>query len=227
VKTAFGVTVNDVVLAMVAGSLRAYLLARGELPDVPLVAGVPVSTDAPDAVARLGGNKVSNLFTTLATDQSDPRRRLAAIHAVTSEAKVVQNLLGAELMADWVQYAPPRPYAAAMRWYSGRNLADRHAPPINVVVSNVPGPRVPLYAGGARLVELYSVGPILEGIGVNVTVWSYLDDLFVGVIGCPETLPDPERLTAGITEALAELLAAAPPDPADARGAAGGAQAAV
>jgi diacylglycerol O-acyltransferase len=122
----------------------------------------------------------------------------------------VQNLLGADLMANWVQYTPPRPYAAIVRWYSRSKLADPHAPPLNVVVSNVPGPRVPLYAGGARLLELYSVGPILEGIGVNVTVWSYLDHLFVGVIGCPETLPDSERITEGMTDALAELVALVP-----------------
>lgn len=205
VKAALDVTVNDVVLAIVAGSLRAYLLARDELPDAPLMAGVPVSTDKPEVEARLAGNKVSNLLTTLATDEPDPLIRLRAIHAVTAEAKVVQNLLGAELMANWVQYTPPRPYSAFMRWYSRFKLADHHAPPINVVVSNVPGPRAPLYAGGARLLELYSVGPILEGIGLNITVWSYLDDLFVGIIGCPETLPDPERITAGIGEALAEL----------------------
>ena len=209
VKAALGVTVNDVVLALVAGSLRSYLLSRGELPEAPLMAGVPVSTDRHDAVARLGGNKVSNLFTTLATNESDPLARLQAIHDVTSEAKVVQNLLGADLMADWVQYTPPGPYAAFMRGYSRFNLADHHAPPINVVVSNVPGPRRPLYAGGARLLELYSVGPILEGIGLNITVWSYLDELFVGIIGCPETLPEPGRIARGFTDALVELSAAA------------------
>jgi len=206
VKSALGFTLNDVILGLVAGSLRTYLARRGELPDKSLVAGVPVSTDKPDAVARLGGNKVSNLFTSLATDEPDPLLRLKAIHAVTSEAKVVQNLLGAEMMQDWVQYTPPGPYSWFMRLYSRFNLADRHRPPINLVVSNVPGPRLPLFAGGARLVELYSVGPVLEGIGLNITVWSYLDRLYVGLLACPEATPDAAQITEGLHHALDELL---------------------
>lgn len=205
IKTAFDVTVNDVILAIVGGALRDYLARRGELPDRPLVAGVPVSTDAPEAIARLGGNRVSNLFTTLATDEPDPLRRLASIHEITAESKVVQNLLGADMMANWVQYTPPGPYSWFMRQYSRFNLADRHPPALNLVVSNVPGPREPLYAGGARLDELYSVGPVLEGIGLNITVWSYLDRLFVGVLGCRETVPDARRLLGDIEAALAEL----------------------
>src|SRR5690606_35608067 len=83
VKSAAGATVNDVLLTLVAGALRAYLLDRDELPAVPLVAGVPVSTDRPDEVRRLGGNKVSNLFTALPTHLEDPLDRLAAVHEVT------------------------------------------------------------------------------------------------------------------------------------------------
>jgi len=210
VKSALGFTLNDVILGLVAGSLRTYLARRGELPDKSLVAGVPVSTDKPDAVARLGGNKVSNLFTSLATDEPDPLLRLKAIHAVTSEAKVVQNLLGAEMMQDWVQYTPPGPYSWFMRLYSRFNLADRHRPPINLVVSNVPGPRQTLFAGGARLVELYSVGPVLEGIGLNITVWSYLNRLYVGLLACPEATPDAAQITEGLHHALDELLELVP-----------------
>ncbi len=210
VKDAFGVTVNDVVLGVVSGALRSWLRARGDLPARSLVAGVPVSTDRPEDVRRLGGNKVSNLFTSLATDQADPAARLAAIHEVTAEAKVVQNLLGAEMMGSWVQYTPPRPYAWAVRQYSRHALAEHHRPPINLVVSNVPGPRQPLYVGGARLDHLYSVGPILEGIGLNVTAWSYLDHLDVGVLACREAVPEPEALAAELAPALAELVAAIP-----------------
>lgn len=217
VKDAFGVTMNDVILSVVGGALRTYLSERDELPSRALVAGVPISTDGPGAHARLGGNKVSNLFTTLATDEDDPVTRLRSIHAVTSEAKVVQRLLGAEMMQDWVQYTPPGPYSWFMRLYSRFNLADRHPPAINLVVSNVPGPREPLFAGGARLDELYSVGPILEGIGVNITVWSYLDELFVGLLGCRETLPDAARLAAGLAEALDALVAVAGDRDADGR----------
>ncbi|WP_208027425.1 WS/DGAT/MGAT family O-acyltransferase [Rhabdothermincola sediminis] len=208
VKAAFGVTLNDVVLAVVAGAMRAYLSERGELPSRPLVAGVPVGTDA-GGDGRLGGNRVSNLFTSLATDEPDPVRRLLRIHEVTAEAKAMQAIIGPETFASWVQYTPPRPYAWVVRQYSGRHLADRHPPPINLVVSNVPGPSRPLRTAGAHLMEIYSVGPILEGIGLNVTVWSYLDGLYVGTLACPDTLPDPHRITDAMHDALGELVASA------------------
>lgn len=206
-KTLFGVTINDIVLAMVAGSLRAWLEKRSALPDRALVAGVPVSTDDPDAIRRLGGNKVSNMFTSLATDISSPVERLHAIHDVTSAAKEMHNILGADMLADWSEYTPPKPYSWFMRQYSRYGLAAKHRPPINVVVSNVPGPRDPLYVAGARMEGIYSVGPILEGIGLNVTVWSYCDQLNVGVIACREHIADPHEITDGMAASLQELLA--------------------
>ena len=159
---------------------------------------MPVSTDDPDAIQRLGGNKVSNMFTSLATDIDDPVERLHAIHAVTSAAKEMHNILGADMLADWSEYTPPRPYSWFMRQYSRFGLAEKHAPPINLVVSNVPGPREPLYVAGAKMEGIYSVGPILEGIGLNVTVWSYCDQLNVGVIACREHIADPHEITDGM-----------------------------
>jgi WS/DGAT/MGAT family acyltransferase len=206
VRAAFGVSVNDVVLALVAGSLRRHLLATGTLPARPLVAGVPVAADP--TAGRLSGNRVSNLFTSLRTDLDDPVARLGAIHDVTAAAKEVQDLLGVELLADWITYTPPRPYAWLMRLYSRLRIAERHRPPLNVVVSNVPGPRQPLYVAGGRLAGIWSVGPILEGIGLNVTVWSYLDTVHVGVLGCRDHWDDLHVVTDGMTAALDELVAA-------------------
>jgi len=208
-KGALGVTLNDVVLAVAGGAVRRYLDSRGERLDRSLVAGVPVSTDKPDDVARLGGNKVSNMFTTLATDVADPVARVRAIHEVTKEAKVAQNILGADTMANWLEYAPPRPFNWFMRNYSSRGLAARHRPPINLVVSNVPGPRTPLYIAGAKLVALYSVGPILEGIGLNITVWSYMDQMNFAAIACRDLLPDVHQVVDGLADSLDELVKAA------------------
>jgi len=208
VKAAAGATVNDVLLTLVAGALRDYLNDRGELPDAPLVAGVPVSTDRPDEMRRLGGNKVSNLFTALPTNLDDPLARLAAVHEVTVAAKEVHNLLGVDMLADWVEYTPPRPYAWLARQYSRFRIADRHRPPINVVVSNVPGPRDPLYIAGARLEAIYSVGPVLENIGLNVTAWSYLDQVHVSAIACRDVIPDLPEIITGMERALADLQAA-------------------
>jgi WS/DGAT/MGAT family acyltransferase len=206
VKSAFGVSLNDVVLACVAGSLRRYLDDRSERLDRPLVAGVPVSSDRPGDDPRLGGNRVTNMFTSLRTDIDDPVERLKAISSVTGAAKDRINILGADLMADWAEHTPPRPFSWVMRTYSRSGLAARHRPPINLVVSNVPGPKFPLYIAGARLSALYSVGPILEGIGLNVTVWSYIDQMNVSAIACRERLPGIHDVTDGIGEALRELL---------------------
>jgi diacylglycerol O-acyltransferase len=207
VKNAFGASVNDVILAVCAGALRHYLENRGELPDRPLVAGVPVSV--PGDENRLTGNRVSNMFTSLRTDIADPVERLRAIHAVTKSAKELHNVLGAEMLQDWTEFTPPRPFAAWMRLYSRLRLAERHRPPINLVVSNVPGPTQPLYVAGARLRAIYSMGPVLEGIGLNITVWSYLDSMNFGLVGCRETMPDIWDLAGNLHEALEELKKAA------------------
>ena len=209
VKSALGVTLNDVVLAVAGGAVRRYLDARGERLDKSLVAAVPVSTDKAEDVARLGGNKVANMFTTLATDIVDPVARVRAIHEVTKEAKVAQNILGADTMANWLEYAPPKPFNWFMRQYSRRGYAAKHRPPINLVVSNVPGPRTPLYIAGAKLVALYSVGPILEGIGLNITVWSYMDQMNFAAIACRDLLPDVHQVVDRLADSLDELLKAA------------------
>jgi WS/DGAT/MGAT family acyltransferase len=206
-KVALECTVNDVVLALCAGALRRYLEERGELPERALMAGVPTSTRTAGGTRdRAGsGNQVSNLFTTLPVQLADPRARVRVIHETTKGAKEQLNLLGAEMLADWSEITPPRPFAAVVRLYSRLNLAKRHRPPINLVVSNVPGPSEPLFISGARLLAIYSMGPILENIGLNITVWSYLDALNFGIVGCDDTMPDVGALTTHIHEALAEL----------------------
>jgi diacylglycerol O-acyltransferase len=203
VKSAFDCSINDVVLAVVAGSLRRYLADRGEPHDQPLVAAVPVSSDKPDTV-RLLGNKVSNLFTALRVDIADPVERLGTMSRITSTAKELQNALGVDTMEQWVEYAPPQPYALAWR----RVVPRLKRPPINCIVSNVPGPRTPFYIAGAKMTRMQSVGPIMEGVGLNVTVWSYLDDMNFSAISCPELIPDLPAVTGGLHDALAELAKA-------------------
>jgi diacylglycerol O-acyltransferase len=202
------VTLNDVVLAVVSGALRRWMCARGEVLSAPLVAGVPVATDDPDGPPRTAGNRVSNLFTSLATDIDEPARRLQAISTVTSEAKVVQRTLGANMLVDWVQFTPPGPFAALLRLYSRSRAAARHAPPFNVIVSNVRGPSQPVAISGALLDDLYSVGPILEGIGLNVTAWSYVDRLNVSLLSCPDLVADLDALRDEMAPALEELVQA-------------------
>jgi diacylglycerol O-acyltransferase len=202
------VTLNDVVLAVVAGAMRSWLDARGEHLEKPLTAGVPVGTDALTGVPRLGGNRVSNLFTCLHTDVDDPVARLLAISRTTTAAKEMQRTLGADMLADWSQFTPPAPFRAFMRAYSRVLGADRHPAPFNLVVSNVPGPKEAVSFGGARMTEMYSVGPILEGIALNITVWSYLDQMHFSLLSCPDNLADLRALATRLRPALDELAAA-------------------
>jgi WS/DGAT/MGAT family acyltransferase len=208
VRDAFGVTLNDVLLAAVAGALRNRLAERGERPRAPLVAEVPVGTDPP-GVWRLAGNRLSNLFTSLATDVSDPVARLCSIRDVTRAAKALHEVLGGDLFESWIQYAPPKLAAWWMRVYAGLHLVNRHRPPVNVIVSCVPGPRSVLGWPGGTLEAIYSVGPLIEGTAINVTAWSYVDRLCVGTLTCPDLVPDPHGLAAGMHAAVAELVAAA------------------
>ncbi|HET6810201.1 MAG TPA: wax ester/triacylglycerol synthase family O-acyltransferase [Acidimicrobiales bacterium] len=207
VKSALGATVNDVVLAVCAGALRRWLGQHGGVPSRPLIAGVPVSTRDEFKVGR--ANSVSNLFTALPVHVADPVERLAEASRMMAAAKEQHRALGPEILEDWSQLTPPAPFQAVTRAYSRLRLADRHRPPINLIVSNVPGPTSPLFVAGARLVGIWSMGPILENIGLNITVWSYLDQLNFGLVACPHTVPDLRELAAHLRDALEELRKAA------------------
>jgi len=119
-----------------------------------------------------------------------PVERLKAIAEGTKGAKEEHNALGADVLQNGAEFATPGLCARAMRFYSGRDLADRHRPIHNVIISNVPGPPFPLYMAGARLSVLAPLGPIMEGAGLNVTVISYMDRVDVGLIACKELIPD-------------------------------------
>jgi diacylglycerol O-acyltransferase len=204
-KQAHGVTLNDVVLGVVSGALRRWMAANGEHPTRSLLAGVPVGTDAPGGAPRLEGNRVSNMFTTLATDIDDPHERLQQISRVTFAAKDALKTTGPDMLRDWSQFTPPGLFTVAMRMYSRFQAASWHQPPFNVVVSNVAGPREELRLGDFRLVDLFSVGPILEGIGINVTAWSYQNRMNFSVMSCPDLVSDLGPLIAEFAPALHEL----------------------
>ena len=207
-KNATGTTVNDVVLAVCTGALRQFLVDGDELPDKPLVAVVPVSVH-PDEGAPYGSNKVSSMFVQLPAHLEDPMERLVAIREGTKGAKEEHNALGADMLVNWAEHATPNTFAAAARLYSRMRLADRHRPIANLIISNVPGPDFPLYLAGAQMTAGFPLGPVMDGIGVNVTIMSYRGTLYWGIISCPETMPRVWDLAADIPRALAELLAAA------------------
>lgn len=205
VRKEHGVTLNDVVLALASGALRRWLAAHGERPAVSLTAGVPVGLDSADADPRLVGNNVSNLFTTLATDVSDPVERLQRISRTAGHAKEMNRRMGSQMLADWNQFAPPSLMALGTRFYSRFRAARFHPAAFSAIVSNVPGPREPISVGGARFTDIFSVGPLVDGIGLNITVWSYVDRMNFSLLACPDLLPDVEVLASYFPAALAEL----------------------
>jgi diacylglycerol O-acyltransferase / wax synthase len=208
VRAAFGVKVNDVVLTLVSGALRQFLRDRSTLPREPLVAMCPVSVRTEDEHGR-PDNKVSGMFVHLRTDIADPARRLRAIAKATKGAKADHNAVGAKFIQNWAEQAAPSTFVLATRLYSRLNLADRHPPIYNLVVSNVPGPDFPLYLDGAKLVATYPMGPIMEGAGLNVTVLSYLDNVDFGFLAGAELVPDVWDMADAIQGIMAALLAAA------------------
>ena len=212
-KSALGVTVNDIVLAVCTGALRNFLIQGGELPDKPLVAVVPVSVRTSTENVR-GSNKVSSMFVQLPTQLADPLEAVEAIHEGTKGAKEEHNALGADTLLNWAEHATPNVFANAARLYSRMQLADKHRPIANLVISNVPGPDFPLYLGGAELECGFPLGPVMEGMGVNITIMSYRGIMYWGIISCPETMPKVWGLAAGIPLALDELLEAAKLPPA-------------
>jgi WS/DGAT/MGAT family acyltransferase len=203
VKNHFGAKVNDVVMALVSGVLRKFLADRGELPDNSLVAMVPVSVH--DKSDRPGRNQVSGMFSKLETQIEDPVERLNAISDANSVAKQHSSAIGATLLQDWTQFAAPAVFGAAMRVYARSNLSGAR-PVHNLVVSNVPGPQMPLYFLGSEVQAMYPLGPIFHGSGLNITVMSLNGKLDVGIISCPELLPDLWDMADDFEAALQELL---------------------
>jgi diacylglycerol O-acyltransferase len=204
VKRTQGVTVNDVVMAMCASALRRYLLEREALPDESLIAMVPVSVrtgDESDAYT----NRVTGVMCPLHTDLSDPLERLMAIHESMAAAKELQQAIPADVLTDFTQFTPPALAALAARVGSMTKIADRMRPPANLIISNVPGPRQTLYLSGGVVKHYYPVSGVAEGMGLNMTVQSYLDNLDFGLIACRELVPDLWDLCDLLPDALAEL----------------------
>ena len=207
VKRVFGTTVNDVMLALAAGALRRYLTAQQELPDSSLIATVPSSVhDEHD----LGGtNKVSALFCSLRTDIADPVERLLAIAESNRTAKEHHKAIDATMLQNWADFAAPNTFGLAARAYSTLGLPEKHPVVHNLVVSNVPGPPVPIYMLGARVVGMYPFGPVFHGAGLNLTVLSSDNDVDVGVIACREQVSDPWALSGEFAPSLQDMLVAA------------------
>lgn len=201
-----GTTINDVVLAISGGALRRYLEERGELPSASLMASVPVSVHGRSQGS--GTNKVSSLFARLGTDIADPVARLRRVASADASAKAHHDEIPPEMFQHWMHVSPQRALGLAMRMVAKLKLAERGPVIHNLVISNVPGPPMPLYFMGARVDALYPLGPVFHQAGLNITVISNDGKLHVGLIGCRRALPGLAGLAANFERELDALYGA-------------------
>lgn len=210
VKDRFGVTVNDVVVALCAGVMRRFLLERDELPDAPLVATVPVSVR--DKSQRPGRNQTTWMFCRMETQIADPAERIRAIAAGNNAAKDHTAAMGPSLLHDWTEFGGQTMFGAAMRIRPRIPLST--SPVHNMIMSNVPGPQDQLYFLGCGIESMYPLGPLLSGAGLNVTVMSLNGALGIGIISCPDLVPDLWGMADAFPDALKELLVCRDPSAA-------------
>jgi WS/DGAT/MGAT family acyltransferase len=200
--------VNDVVLAVVTGALRRWMMTRGE----PLTSGatvralVPVSVRTRRNGTPASGNRISAYFVDLPVGEDDPLRRLAAISAAMVEHKASGRAVGATTLIRLAGLAPPTLHSLGVRIAS---QFSSHS--FNVLVTNVPGPPRPLYAMGARMIDMYPVVPLAGGQAVSIGITSYDGNMHYGLNADRDALPDVDVLADAMPDALGELRALAGP----------------
>jgi WS/DGAT/MGAT family acyltransferase len=215
---AHDVKLNDIVLALASGALRRYLARHGGVPRKPLIAAMPISLRDP-------GNTEYTIQATmplvnLHTHRADPIRRLHAIRDSAAAAKALVGRTRGIVPTDFPSIAMPWLIHGLASLYGRSGLADNIPPIANVVISNVPGPQVPLYAAGARMTTYWPLSIPEHGLGVNVTVLSYAGTMGFGVVTARAAVPDARELTRSLAEAFDELVAVSKPRAARARPAA-------
>jgi WS/DGAT/MGAT family acyltransferase len=202
VKNKYGCTVNDVVVSICAGAVRRWLIEHDELPDTPLIAQVPVSVRTEEQLGTYG-NRIGMMSPPVFTNIADPVERLQQTHEALRAAKERHKALPAQLLQDATQFIPPAVFARASQVTF--SLAAARRPMWNLVISNVPGPQFPLYCAGAVMLAHYPVSVITDGMGLNITVMSYLGSLDVGIVADREQMRDVWKLIEWLRESLDEL----------------------
>jgi WS/DGAT/MGAT family acyltransferase len=202
-----GATVNDAAISIVGGALRKYLKAHNELPDQSLAAMAPVNVRSDKD--KTGGNIVSTMTVQVRSDIENPMERLQAVHESSSKAKELTNAIGAKTMTDYTQFIPATLTAQAARLASRWGLMNRMKPQFNCVITNVPGPPIPLYNTGAKMVANYGTGPVQDGLGLFHVISSYCGQFTISATSCRVIMPDPAFYRQCLQDSFDELLAAA------------------
>ena len=205
IKNRHGCTVNDAIVSICAGAVRRWLIEHDELPDEPLVAQVPVSVRSEAQVGTFG-NRILLMSAPLFTNIADPLQRLQATHEFLSDMKQRHKALPATLLQDANHFIPPAVFARAAQLTFRLSSSSLAHPTWNLVISNVPGAQIPLYCAGARLVANYPVSVITDGMGLNITLMSYLDRIDVGIVADRDQMPDVQRLIGWLADGVAELM---------------------
>ena len=204
VKNMHGVTVNDVVVSICAGTVRRWLQKHRELGKEPLIAQIPVSVRSPEQQGTFG-NRILLVGVELHTEIADPVDRLRATHESLAEMKQRNELLPASLLQDANNFIPPALFTRAAQLTFAWTSNPRLRPTWNLVVSNVPGPQIPLYCAGALLEAIYPVSVIMDGLGLNITVLSYNGSLDVGIVADRDVMADVGTMTGWLADELEAL----------------------
>ena len=204
-----GTKVNDVFLAIVGGAMRKYLLSKQDLPKATLTAMAPISVRSKNEKGDMG-NQVAAMIAPLGTHIEDPAERLAYVHSKTVNSKAMTDAMGARNMTEMSKVSPALFMALGAQLFTRLGLADRGVgPPFSTVVTNVPGPPIPIYSTGARLESMMGLLCLNDGLGLGHVVQSYCDEATISFTACRELLPDPEFYIECIEDSFNELLAAA------------------
>jgi diacylglycerol O-acyltransferase / wax synthase len=182
IKNVYGTTVNDVIVAISTAAIREFLLERDELPEVDLVAMIPLSIRTQDESGTFG-NRVSAMIVPIPTTEPDPVERLRIAHGELSRAKDYYGALPADILVDAMNFIPSTLYTRTARATTALAASPNFQPHYNITISNIPGPPVPLYVAGAEVLRDYPVSIVNDGMLLNITVMSYRDHLDFGIVG--------------------------------------------
>lgn len=202
------VTINDIVVAVIGGALRKYLEAKGELPENSLIAGAPINVRS-ERNSESSGNQVSLMRIDMATNITDPAERLQAVHESAQQSKTFSNALGASVMMDISEILIPQVLGWGFRLATLAAAQTSRPMPCHVVISNVPGPQIPLYLAGAKVHLMMGMGPLLDMMGLFHAVISGAGLVTINFVSCRELMPDPQFYKTCLEQSYEELRAVA------------------